>query len=88
MPPLIERRHHRSSASIAVDLFDIVNGFLKSVPFSVLSGFRAKRYGQRVSDDNTRSSYGLHLKRSAVVGGVDFKREVRAFGGCLGMHRR
>ena len=42
-----------------------------------------------IADDRLPLSEAARLDLpSAVVGGADFKREVRAFGECLGMHRR
>jgi hypothetical protein len=45
--------------------------------------------GEIIADDRLPLSEAARLDLpSAVVGGADFKREVRAFGECLGMHRR
>jgi hypothetical protein len=43
----------------------------------------------RVIDAEARLTNRLHFKRAVLSLVVwIFKREVRAFGGCLGMHRR
>ena len=88
MPPLVERRQYRSLAFDAADLLDIVNGFLKSMPSPALCDFRVVQFGVECLMMTHVIDNAALQARSVVVGGVDFKREVRAFGGCLGMHRR
>ena len=76
------RNPNYRAATAAAVIFDIVNGYLNDAV-----GHRVFRLGGYGAEQN----YRLMAARPATVMSLVvrvFKREVRAFGGCLGMHRR